>query len=89
MVVFEDLTDVKEWLEPMEYVELWDAMAPYNVFSIADRDHCDGLIAGGKVPQATILKGLKYIARDGLRDRFGLDHRRYDTHARQGVRSTH
>ena len=89
MVIFEDLTDVKEWLAPLEYVAFWEAVAPYNLFSIADRDHCDGLISGGKVPQATILTGLKYMACDGLRDRFGLRHRRYDTHILQGIQSVH
>ncbi|MCF6277213.1 MAG: hypothetical protein L3J16_00470 [Anaerolineales bacterium] len=89
MVVFEDLTDVDEWLDPLDYIALWDAVAPYNIFSIADRDHCDGLIAGGKVPQATILKGLKHIAYDGLRDRFDLQHRRHETHISQGIKSVH
>ena len=88
MVVFEDLTDIDEWLNPLEYIAFWDAVAPYSIFSIADRDHCDGLITGGKVPQ-TILKGLKHIAYDGLRDRFDLQHRRYETHISQGIKSVH
>ncbi|MBL1438171.1 MAG: hypothetical protein COB08_018460 [Rhodobacteraceae bacterium] len=89
MVIFEDLTDVDEWLDPLEYIDFWEAVAPYRIFSIADRDHCDGLIAGGKVPQATILKGLKHIAYDGLRNRFALRHRYHQTIADQGLRSLH
>jgi hypothetical protein len=89
MVIFEDLTDVDAFLEPLDYVAFWKAMAPYGVFSIAERDHCDELIASGKVPQATILKGLKHVAYDGLQVRFGLDHRRYETHITQGVKSVH
>lgn len=89
MVVFEDLTDVDEWLEPMGYVELWDAVAPYRIFSIADRDHCDGLITSGAVDQSTILKGLKHMAYDGLRSRFGLTHRYHETVADQGLKSLH
>jgi hypothetical protein len=89
MLVFEDLTDVDEFLNPLDYIALWEAVAPYNIFSIADRDHCDGLIAGGKIPQATILKGLKHIAYDGLKDRFDLQHRRFETHISQGIKSVH
>ena len=89
MVVFEDLTDVDEWLDPLDYIAFWDAIAPYRIFSIADRDHCDGLIAGGRVPQATILKGLKGMAYSGLRERFGLQHRYHTTIADQGLRSLH
>lgn len=89
MVVFEDLTDVDEFLEPLDYVAFWEAMAPYRVFSIADRDNCDELIAGGKVPQATILKGLKHMAYSGLEIRFALKHRYHETHITQGLRSVH
>ena len=89
MVVFEDLTDVDEWLAPLDYVSFWEAIAPYTIFTIEDRDHCDGLIAGGKAAQSTILTGLKHMARDGLQARFDLTHRRYETHATQGAKSIH
>jgi len=89
MVVFEDIQDVEDWLDPLEYVAFWEAVAPYRIFSIADRDHCDRLIAGGKVRQETILEGIKGMARSGLIDRFDLQHRRYDTHVDQGLRSLH
>lgn len=89
MMVFEDLTDVDEWLDPMNYIAFWEAVAPYRIFSIADRDHCDGLITSGKVPQSTILKGIKAMAYSGLRNRFGLQHRRYETHISQGIKSVH
>ena len=58
MVFFEDLTDVEEWLDPMGYIAFWEAIAPYRILCIADRDHCDGLISDGKVPANTILTGL-------------------------------
>jgi hypothetical protein len=89
MVAFEDLTDVDEWLDPMDYIAFWEAIAPYNILSIADRDHCDGLIADGKVKADTILKGLKHVAYDGLRTRFNLQLRLYETHAVQGAKSLH
>jgi hypothetical protein len=89
MVVFQDVEEVEEWLEPMDYITLWEAMVPYGVFSIAERDHCDELIASGTVKVETILYGIKAIARTGLIERFGLDHRRYETHITQGVKSVH
>lgn len=89
MVVFQDVEDVEAWLEPLDYIAFWGAVAPYRLFSIAERDHCDGLIAGGNVPQATILKGLKFMAGDALRDRFGLERRRYEFHASQALSSVH
>jgi hypothetical protein len=89
MVIFQEIQDVEEWLEPLDYIGFWEALAPYGVFSISDRDHCDGLIAGGKVPQTTILKGIKGMARNSRIDGFGLKHRRHVTHADQGLRSVH
>ena len=29
MVIFEDIQDVEEWLEPLDYVAFWDAVEPY------------------------------------------------------------
>lgn len=89
MVVFQDIEDVEEWLEPLDYIALWEAVAPYALFSIDDREHCDGLIAGAKVKPATILKGLKGMALLGLRDKFGLTHRRYEPLSHQAIRSIH
>jgi hypothetical protein len=83
------LTDVDEWLDPMDYIAFWEAIAPYNILSIADRDHCDGLIADGKVKADTILKGLKHVAYDWLRTRFNLPLRLYETYAVQGAKSLH
>ncbi|WP_297339527.1 hypothetical protein [Pseudophaeobacter sp.] len=89
MVIFEDIEDVEAWLASLEYVAFWDAVAPYRIFSIADRDHCDGLIAGGKVRQDTILEGIKAMARTGMIERFGLQYRRYESYEAQGGRSLH
>ncbi len=89
MVVFQDIEAVEEWLEPMDYISFWEAIAPYRLFTLADRDHCDGLIAGGTVKAETILYGTKAMARSGLISGFGLSHRRYETHIGQGVASLH
>lgn len=76
MVIFEDVQDVTEWLEPLDYIAFWDAVEPYNL-TLQDRDHCDGLIAGGTVDQGLILSVLKTLARHELRVLFGLGHRIY------------
>ena len=89
MVVFQDIEEVEEWLEPLSYIDLWEAVAPYNVFTIAEREHCDGLISSGKVKPELILKGLKNVARSGLTARFGLSYRRYETIAKQGQGTLH
>ncbi|MEM9699405.1 MAG: hypothetical protein AAF943_11505 [Pseudomonadota bacterium] len=89
MVIFEDLTDVQEWLEPMGYIEIFEATAPYRIFSIAERDHCDALIASGKVQQDLILKGLKNAAYLGLRNRLALKPRYHETIVDQSIRYTH
>lgn len=89
MIIFEDVDDVIEWLEPMNYRQVWDAVRPYAVFSDKDRDHCDGLIAGGKVKPDSILRGLKTMARLSLTDKFDLKDRIHDPVDRQYLRCTH
>lgn len=76
MVVFEDIEDLRDWLEPLDYIAFWEVVAPYHL-ALQDRDHCDGLIASGKVPQDVILAGLKALARMELEQAFGLKHRIY------------
>lgn len=89
MVVFQDVEEVEEWIEPMSYLELMDAVQPYSVFSEADRDHCDSLISAGKVPVEVVLEGLKYMVSDALRFRLGLKHRRHHTLAMAATKSLH
>ena len=74
MVVFQDIQDLEEWLEPLDYIAFWDAVASYNL-TLQDRDHCDGLIAGGDVTADTILKVLKGLAVMELRTAFDLQDR--------------
>ena len=80
MVVFEDIEDVIDWLEPLDYLAFWEAIAPYDL-TLQSRDHCDGLIAGGKVEPGVMLDGLKYLARLELAQRFGLNRRIYHPYA--------
>ena len=61
MMIFQDIQDLEDWLRPLDYVQFWDAVEPYG-FSMQERDHCDGLIAGGEVDPALILSGLKFMA---------------------------
>ena len=80
MVVFEDIQDVEEWLEPLNYVAFWDAVEPYFL-TLQDREHCDGLIAGAEVAADMILNVLKGLAVMELRVAFGLKDRVYHPYA--------
>lgn len=88
MVIFEDIDDVAEWLKPLNYIEFWEAVAPYDLV-LQDRDHCDGLIASGEVEQALILRVLKMMARIELTEIFDLEWRIYEPPIAQYVTSTH
>lgn len=76
MVVFQDIQDVKEWLEPLDYIEFWEAVEPYDL-TLQDRDHCDDLIASGEVETTLILEVLKGLAEMELSKSFGLKWRTY------------
>lgn len=88
MVVFEDIQDVEEWLEPLEYVAFWDAVKPYFL-TLQDRDHCDGLIAGREVAADLILNVLKGLAVMELRVAFNLKDRIYKPTVAQYLTSIH
>ena len=89
MIVFEDIQDIRDWLQPMDYTALWQAAAPYQVFAEDDREHFDGLIIQGEVPQDTILECLKTSVRLALTEQFGLQERMYEPVTAQYLRTTH
>ena len=76
MVIFEDIEDVKEWLEPLDYLGFWDAIEPYFL-TVQDRDHCDGLISAGTVEPALILEELKYMAQLEIAQKLKLNYLTY------------
>lgn len=76
MMFFEDIQDVKDWLAPLDYLEFWDAVAPYNLI-LQDRDHCDELIANGTVAPDLVLFGLKFMAVVELAEALDLQFRTY------------
>lgn len=88
MVVFQDDRDVEEWLAPLDYLGFWAAVAPYRLV-LQDRDHCDGLIAGGIVAPELVLQVLKDLAAMELRRALNLPHRVYLPLAAQSLASTH
>ncbi|MEM1410209.1 MAG: hypothetical protein AAGG79_05625 [Pseudomonadota bacterium] len=88
MVAFEDIDDVVAWLEPLDYVAFWDAVAPWTIFPDGDREHCDQVIANG-VSQEIVLYSLKAMARLALTERFDLKHRVYEPVDRQYLMTTH
>lgn len=76
MALFDDIQDVEEWLEPLDYLAFWKAVAPYNL-TLQDRDQVEGLIAGGKLDQALALKVLKELAQMELSKTLRLKDRVY------------
>ncbi len=88
MVIFEDIQDVEEWLEPLDYVAFWDAVAPYCL-TLQDRDHCDGLIGGGQVGADLILSVLKGLAVMELRAAFNLNDRIHEPTVAKYLTSIH
>ncbi len=89
MSIFEDIQSVEEWLEPLEYIDFWEAIEPYRVLATDDRDHCDDLIAKGAVRQNLILECLKGLARMELSKRFNLADRIPEPVDAQYVHSVH
>lgn len=88
MVVFQDIEDVEEWLEPLDYLAFWEAVAPYQLV-LQDRDHCDGLIAGGIVDAKLVLDVLKILAAVELQTAFNLTCRVHEPVAAQYLRRVH
>ena len=74
MVVFQDIEDVSEWLDPLGYIDFWNAVAPYRL-TLQDRDFCDAQIASGEVAQPLVLSVLKSLARIELTGMFALKRR--------------
>lgn len=62
MQQFEDIEDVWEWLEPLDYEEFWKEM-DFVPVSLPLREDCDTDIATGRVDEALVLYGLKALAR--------------------------
>lgn len=88
MMIFQDIQDVEEWLDPLGYIAFWEAVTPYNL-TLQDRDHCDGLIAGGKVEANLILEVLKGLALMEMRRKLGLKPRIHEPFSAQYLTSTH
>ena len=88
MVVFQDIQDLEEWLEPLDYISFWEAIGPYQLV-LQDRDHCDGLIAGAIVAPDLVLHVLKALAVMELRRAFGLKDRIHIPVVAQYLGSTH
>lgn len=89
MVVFEDIQDVQDWLDPLDYIAFWSAIEPWNIFEDADRAHCDQTIADGVSPQETVLYCMKGMARMELIQRFDLKPRAIEPVDGQYVRRVH
>ena len=71
MLIFKDMTDVREWLEPLDYEAFWRETAIYDL-TIQSRESCDRQIASGSVDETTVLSVLKGMARLDLVQRYRL-----------------
>lgn len=89
MTIFEDIQDVNDWLDPLDYALFWEATEPWGIFGDEDRAHCDRTIANGIAPEETVLYCLKAMARVALTERFDLGSRFYEPVDAQYVRMTH
>ncbi|MEM8786873.1 MAG: hypothetical protein AAGE76_01275 [Pseudomonadota bacterium] len=74
MVVFQDIENVQEWLESLDWVAFWDAIAPYNL-PLQSREVSEALVASGQMDQGQLLGGLKILAEVEITSRFGLTYR--------------
>ncbi len=88
MIAFRYFEDVEEWLQPLDYIAFWEAVAPYDL-GLLDRDHCDGLISSGKADTALVLGALKFLAVMELREAFALEHRIIEPPNAQYLMSVH
>lgn len=75
MKQFEYVEDVEEWLAPLSYEELWEALDPYGIETEEARANCDAQIKSGAVKEAIILDSLKAFARIDLTRQFKLKRR--------------
>lgn len=89
MVVFEDIQDIRDWLEPLNYGAFWDAVAFWNIYTGADRAHFDGLLASGVTDTDTVLNCLKAEVRLTLTERFGLEERCFEPPDAQYLHRVH
>lgn len=78
MIVFEDIQDIRDWLDPLDYTAFWEAIASWNIYTLADRTHFDGLLANGVTDVDTMLTCLKAEVHLNLTDRFGLEERCFE-----------
>lgn len=89
MVVFEDIEDVQDWLEPLDYISFWKAVEPHNIFALEDRAYFDDVIASSVTDTETLLICLKAEARQALTESFGLTHRTYTPADAQCLATVH
>lgn len=72
MELFNDMEDVEEWLEPLDYEGFWKETAVFQLTEIEPRASCDRQIADSSVDKETVLYVLKGMARLELVRRYAL-----------------
>ncbi|MDA5556057.1 hypothetical protein [Shimia sp. MMG029] len=89
MVVFEDIQDIRDWLDPLDFDAFWSAIEPWAIFEGGDRAHFDQVLSRGITDVDTVLICLKAEARVALTERFGLKERCYVPTDAQYLRKVH
>ena len=72
MKKFKYIEDVEAWLEPMDYLGFWVAVAPYDL-TLQRREHCDAQLASGEIDLETVIHVLKHMAKTEITQRQGLE----------------
>lgn len=88
MEIFEDIDDVRDWLEVMDYETFWRETEPFQI-ETQPRWHCDALIASGEVSEELILDCLKMMARIELTEMLGLPPRIHEPMAARTLTEIH
>jgi hypothetical protein len=71
MKKFRWIDDVEEWLEPMGYDELWEAVH-FHCLVMHTREECDAQIEAGLADREDVLFGLKVVVCHLLKKRMRL-----------------
>ena len=71
---FEDIDDIVEWLEPMDYETFWEEIRPYCLV-LFPRVDCEHDLANGQADEEDLLFILKSMARMELASIFKLEWR--------------
>ncbi len=62
MRYFDDMEDVEEWLEPLDWDAYWREVSTFDL-AIQSRESCEELVANGTLDRSELLGVLKAFVR--------------------------